>query len=54
MVSYLILLPLYKEFTRVVHSHTVMTEVPAIFIDANTRIKGVQIGIMKLNNKFYQ
>ena len=44
MVSYLILLLLYEEFTRVIHSHTVMIEVPAIFIDANTRIKGVQIG----------
>ena len=44
MVSYLILLPLYEEFARVVHSHTVMAEVPAIFTDADTTIKGVQIG----------
>ena len=44
MVSYLILLPLYEEFARVVDSHSFMVEVPAIFIDADTRIKGVQIG----------
>ena len=44
MVSYLILLPLCEEFARVIHSHTVMAEVLAIFIDADTRIKGVQIG----------
>ena len=43
MVSYLIPLPLYQEFARVFHSHTVMAEVPAIFIDADARIKGVQI-----------
>ena len=44
MVLYLIILPLYEEFVRVVHSHTVTNEVPSIFIDADTRIKGVQIG----------
>ena len=44
MVPYLIPLPLYEEFARVVHNHTVMAEVPIIFIDANTRIKVVQIG----------
>ena len=27
-----------------VHSHTVMAEVPAIFIDADTRVTGIQIG----------
>ena len=44
MVSYLILLLLYEAFARVAHSHTVMFEVPAIFIDVDTRIEGVQIG----------
>ena len=44
MVSYLIRLLLYQEFARVVYSHTVMAEVPTIFIDADARIKGVQIG----------
>ena len=43
MISYLILLPLYEEFARVVQSHTVMDEVPAILIDVNRRIKRVQI-----------
>ena len=43
MVSNLILLTLYEEFARVVHSHIVMAEIPAIFNDAGTRIKGVQI-----------
>ena len=43
MVSILILVPLYEEFTRVSHSHTVMAEVPAIFIVADRRIIGVQI-----------
>ena len=42
MVSYMILLPSYDEFARVVHSH--MAEVPAIFIDVDARIKGVLIG----------
>ena len=40
---YQILLALYDEFTRVDYFHTVMDEVPAIFIDANARIKDVQI-----------
>ena len=40
----LILLALYDEFARVAYFHTVMAAVPAIFIDANSRIKGVQIG----------
>ena len=44
MVSYLILLPLYRKFARVVHYHTVMAKVPVIFIDPDTRIKGVEIG----------
>ena len=44
MVYYLILLLLYEDFTRVVHSHTVTAEVSAIFIDADTSIIGVQIG----------
>ena len=35
---------LYEEFARVVQSHTVMDEVPAILIDVNRRIKRVQIG----------
>ena len=42
MVSYLTLLPSYDEFARVVHPH--MAAVPAIFIDADARIKGVLIG----------
>ena len=48
MVSYLILLPLYEEFARVVHSHTAMDEVSATFIEADTRIKEVQIGDHKV------
>ena len=44
MVSSLILLPLYEEFTRVSHSHTVIAEVPVIFTIADRRIIGVRIG----------
>ena len=44
MVSYLILLPLYEEFARFIHSHTVMDEVPATFIETDTQIKEVKIG----------
>ena len=47
MVYYLILLPLYEEFVSSVLSNTVifaMAELLAIFIDADTRIKAVQIG----------
>ena len=44
MVSYLIPLLLYQEFARVVYSHTAMAEVTTIFVDADARIKGVQIG----------
>ena len=47
MVSYLNLLPLYQEFARGVHSHTLnitVAVVPAIFTDADTRTKGIQIG----------
>ena len=43
MVSYLVILLLY-ESSRVFHSHTVMAEVPGIFIDSDTKIKGVQMG----------
>ena len=43
MVSYLILLALYDEFTRAAYFHTVVAEVPAIFVDASSRVKGVQI-----------
>ena len=43
MVSNLILSHLYEELARVAHSHSIMAEVPAMFIDADTRIKGVQI-----------
>ena len=32
--------------------YVAVAEVPAIFTDADTRIKGVQIGTIKLNNKF--
>ena len=48
MFSYLNILSLYEEFSRAVHSRTLLyvtvAEVPAIFTDADTRIKGVQIG----------
>ena len=56
MVSYLSLLLLSKNFNRVVHSLCyyelllsmllciIVAEVLTIFIDANTRIKGIQIG----------
>ena len=43
MVSYLNLLPLYEEFARGDHPHTVyitVAKVPAILIDADTNIKG--------------
>ena len=50
MVSYVILLPLYEEFNRVVQLHTVMAEVPAIFIDTDTRIKRVRIGDHEIKN----
>ena len=42
----LILLPLFKTFARSVHSHTVIyyCEVVAIFINVDTKIKGVEIG----------
>lgn len=46
MVSYLILLPLYEEFARGVHSqyrrHGKFANKLAISIDANKRTKGVQ------------
>ena len=51
MVSYLILLPLYKEFARVstlILLYIAVAEVPTILIDADTRIKGVQIGNHKI------
>ena len=47
MVSYLILLPLYEEFARVstlILLYITVAEVLAIFIDLDTRIKGVQLG----------
>ena len=46
MVSYLNLLPLYEKLSKCVRSHmlyTTVVEIPAIFIDADTRMKGVQI-----------
>ena len=56
MVASLNLLTLYEEFDRGVLSYMLLwlrlyvtvTEVPAIFIDADTRIKGVQIGDHKI------
>ena len=47
MVSYLTLLPLYEVSTLILLFATV-AEVPAIFTDADTRIKGVQIGDHKI------
>ena len=46
MVSYLILLPLLEEFLRGSHSqlYIIAAEVFAIFIDADTRVKGTQKG----------
>ena len=47
MVSYLNLLTLYEEFaggSTLILLYTTVAEVPAIFIDADTRIKRVQIG----------
>ena len=47
MVSYLNLLNLYEEFaggSTLILLYTTVAEVPAIFIDADTRIKRVQIG----------
>ena len=52
MVSYLTLLPSSKDFTRVVHSQCCYELVLAIFIDANRRIKSIQMGdhvIKKVN-----
>ena len=46
MVFYLTLLPLYKGFARAVHSQwsCILAYVFANFIDADKRIKGMQIG----------
>ena len=47
MVSYLIFLPLHEEFARgvpLILLYTTVTEVLSIFLDANARIKGAQIG----------
>ena len=47
MVSYLNLLPLYRsspEVHTLIQLYVTVAEVPAIFTDADTRIKGVQIG----------
>ena len=44
MASFLNLLSLYEKFARVVHSHTIIYYCAAVFIDADTKIKGVQIG----------
>ena len=53
--SYLNILSLYEEFSRAVHSRTLLyvtvAEVPAIFTDADTRIKGVQIGHHKIKQQ---
>ena len=43
-ISNLKFLPLYEEFAIVAHFHTVISEVPAIFSNVDTRIKGAQIG----------
>ena len=51
MVSYLILLRLYEECARVVHSHTGMAVVLVIFIDCDTRIKEIQIGDHKIKQQ---
>ena len=51
MVSYLSLLPLYEDFaggSTLVLLYVTVAEVPAIFTDADTRIKGVQIGDHKV------
>ena len=52
MFSYLTLLPLYEEFARVALSHTVIYYydwVLAIFINADTGVKGVQRGDHEIN-----
>ena len=51
MVSYLKLLPLCRSLPRVhtlILLYVTVAEVPAIFTDADTRIKGVQIGDHKI------
>ena len=51
----LILLPLYKTFARGVHSHTVIyyCEVVTIFINVDTRIKGVETGDHETKQPFF-
>ena len=51
VVSYLNLLPLYRSSPKVhtlILLYVTVAEVPAIFTDADTRIKGVQIGDHKI------
>ena len=51
MVSYLNLLPLYRSSPRVhtlILLYVTVAEVPVIFTDADTRIKGVQVGDHKI------
>ena len=54
MVSYLNLLPLYRssqEVYTLIQLYVTVAEVPAIFTDAYTRIKGVQIGDHKVKQQ---
>ena len=51
MVSYLNLLPLYRSSPGVhnlILLYVTVAEVPAIFTDADARIKGVQVGDHKI------
>ena len=54
MVSYLNLLPLYRnspEVHTLILLYVTVAEVPAIFTDAGTKIKGVQIGDHKIKQQ---
>ena len=54
MFPYLNLLPLYRSSPRVhilILLYVTVAEVPAIFTDADTRIKGVQIGDHKIKQQ---
>ena len=56
MVSYMILLPLYGDFGRVstlILLYITVDEVLAIFIDNDTRIKGVQLGNHEIKQRLF-